>query len=145
MKEQSGSTPNVNMISSGTNIVGALTTDNDIRISGNLEGEITTKGKIIVSKGGLVKGDVKAKEADIAGTIDGELHIEHKLILRQSANVKGDIITKSLLVEEGARFDGACTMGSSGKSDHSKKNHKNSKKNGNVTKFTVSGKEAASN
>lgn len=144
MKEQSGSTPNVNMISSGTNIVGALTTDNDIRISGNLDGEITTKGKIIVSKGGLIKGDVRAKEADIAGTIDGELEIENKLILRQSAIVKGDIITKSLLVEEGARFDGACTMGSSRAADHSK-NHKNSKKNANVTKFTVSGKEAANN
>lgn len=144
MKEQSGSTPNVNMISSGTNIVGALTTDNDIRISGNLDGEITTKGKIIVSKGGLIKGDVRAKEADIAGTIDGELEIEQKLILRQSAIVKGDIVTKSLLVEEGARFDGACTMGSKGSSENGK-NRKNSKKNANVTKFTVSGKEAATN
>lgn len=110
MKEEHGSTPNVNMISNGTTIEGAVTTNNDIRIAGTLDGQLATEGKLIVSKGGLITGDVKAKEADIAGSIDGEVMVNEKLILRRSASVKGDITTKSLLVEEGATFDGSCTM-----------------------------------
>lgn len=104
--------PSLNMISEGTHIKGALETQNDIRVSGTIDGEIISKGKCIVSKTGLVKGNVKAPEADIAGTIEGEISVDDRLILRQTAVIKGDIQTKVLLVEEGASFDGACKMDS---------------------------------
>lgn len=110
MKEESRGIPNINMISQGTEIIGTLKTNTDIRISGKLDGTIESLGKVIVSTGGLITGDVKGKEADVAGTINGELVVSERLILRQTAIVKGDISTKSLLVEEGARFDGACKM-----------------------------------
>lgn len=110
MKEESRGVPNINMISQGTEIIGTLKTNTDIRISGKLDGTIESLGKVIISTGGLITGDVKGKEADVAGTINGELVVSERLILRQSAIVIGDITTKSLLVEEGARFDGACKM-----------------------------------
>lgn len=110
MKEDIRTAPNVNMISSGTEIVGSLKSKSDIRISGKLDGRIDSSGKIIISVGGLVTGDVYGSEADVAGTVEGELIIQEKLILRKSAVVRGDISTKSLLVEEGARFDGVCNM-----------------------------------
>ena len=117
MKEESRGIPNINMISQGTEITGTLKTNTDIRISGKLDGTIESLGKVIISTGGLITGDVKGKEADVAGTINGELIVSERLILRQSAIVKGDISTKSLLVEEGARFDGACKMTTSSVSD----------------------------
>lgn len=110
MKEEQRGIPNINMISHGTEITGTLKTNSDIRISGKLDGTIESHGKVIVSQGGLITGDVKGKEADVAGTINGELAVTDRLILRQTAIVRGDITTKSLLVEEGARFDGACKM-----------------------------------
>lgn len=104
--------PTVNMISEESRMKGSLNTKNDVRVSGVLEGQIEAGGKCIVTQTGKVEGDVNAKEADIAGTVDGEITITNKLILRKTARVTGDINTKTILIEEGASFDGACKMSS---------------------------------
>jgi len=103
--------PSVNMVSEGTRLTGTLKTKNDIRIAGNVEGEVNAKGKLIISSTGHVDGDIKASDADIAGKLQGEIHVSNKLILRESAVIDGDLYTKSLLVEEGAQINGACRMG----------------------------------
>ncbi|MEX0686991.1 MAG: polymer-forming cytoskeletal protein [Balneolales bacterium] len=118
--------PSLNMISEGTHIKGALETQNDIRVSGAVDGEINSKGKCIVSKTGHVKGNVSAPEADIAGTVEGEISVSNRLILRQTAVIKGDIITKVLLVEEGATYDGECKMNSGTTNKSTEKKNENS-------------------
>ncbi|MEX1061998.1 MAG: polymer-forming cytoskeletal protein [Balneolaceae bacterium] len=107
----SGGPPTLNMISEGTRLTGDIHSDNDIRISGNVEGEARSKGKVILTSSGRVKGNIRAGDADIAGKLDGELFIEGKLVLRESAVIDGDIHTKTLLVEEGAQISGNCNMG----------------------------------
>lgn len=102
--------PSVNMISEGTHLKGNLTTKNDIRVAGTLEGEAKAEGKLIISSTGKVDGDINAVDADIAGKLEGEIRVSNKLILRQSAVIEGDIYTKSLLVEEGAQINGSCKM-----------------------------------
>lgn len=111
MSASKNQTPSLTMISEGTNLNGTINTENDIRIAGKTDGELITKGKLIVTSTGVVEGDIKVKDADIAGRIDGELKVSNKLTLRQSAIVEGDIFTKSLIVEEGAEIVGACRMG----------------------------------
>ena len=106
----SGSLPQINMVSEGTVIKGSLSSNSDVRVAGKVDGEASSEGKFILASSGIIDGDIKAKDADVAGTVEGELTATNKLILRQSAVVKGDIHTKVLLVEEGARFDGACKM-----------------------------------
>ena len=102
--------PAINMISDGTKISGTLVTQKDFRISGELEGSLTVDGKCIVSSTAIIKGDIAVTEADIAGRVEGEIIVKNRLVLRQSAVVTGDIHTKSLLIEEGAIFEGACYM-----------------------------------
>jgi len=104
-------TPSLTMISEGTKVNGTINTENDIRIAGKTDGELNTKGKLIVTSTGVVEGNINVKDADIAGKIDGELRVSDKLTLRQSALVVGDIYTKTLIVEEGAEMVGACRMG----------------------------------
>lgn len=108
---QKNQSPSLNMISEGTTLNGTINTQNDIRIAGKTDGELVSKGKLIVTSSGTVEGDVNALDADIAGKVDGELRVTNKLILRQSAVVNGDIYTKTLIVEEGAEMNGACRMG----------------------------------
>jgi len=103
--------PSINMISEGTHIKGNISTQNDFRISGSVEGELDVKGKCIITQSGRVKGEINAQDADVSGVIDGTLITANKMILRQNAHVTGDITTKVLLIEEGAKFDGACHMG----------------------------------
>ncbi|REL33317.1 polymer-forming cytoskeletal protein [Rhodohalobacter sp. SW132] len=103
--------PTLNMISEGTTLTGKITTENDIRIAGKADGEIDSKGKLIVTSSGVVKGGFQAQDADIAGKVEGEIRVSNKLTLRQSAVINGDIYTKTLIVEEGAEMNGECRMG----------------------------------
>lgn len=107
--------PSVNIVSKGTHLEGTLTTKNDVRIAGTLDGKAVSENKVIVSSSGKIEGNIKAVEADIAGTVDGEVNVDKKLVLRKSALVEGDIHTKTLLVEEGAQINGACNMGDKSK------------------------------
>ena len=102
--------PSVNMVSEGTEIIGTLKTKSDIRIAGSVEGEAQVDGKIIVASSGHIDGNINATDADIAGRVEGEVHVSSKLTLRQSAVVEGDLYAQSLIVEEGATFNGACHM-----------------------------------
>lgn len=100
----------VNMVSEGTEIIGTLKTQSDIRIAGKVEGEAQVAGKIIIASSGHVDGNIEAKDADIAGRVEGEVHVSSKLTLRQSAVVEGDLYAQNLVVEEGATFNGGCHM-----------------------------------
>lgn len=111
MNESTPKTPSLNLISEGTKIKGTITSQNDLRISGRLEGEAICKGKIIVASTAKIDGNITTVEADIAGNITGTLKVSDRLTLRKSAIVGGDIYTKVLVVEEGAQMNGNCRMG----------------------------------
>jgi cytoskeletal protein CcmA (bactofilin family) len=100
----------VNMVSEGTEIIGTLKTTNDIRIAGSVDGEAKVNGKIIIASSGHLDGNIDSEDADIAGRVEGEVHVSDKLTLRQTAVVEGDLYAQSLVVEEGATFNGACHM-----------------------------------
>lgn len=122
--------PSVNMISEGTKLKGTLTTKNDVRIAGTLDGEAEAEGKIIVSSTGKVDGNIQAVDADIAGNIDGEVRVTNKLILRKSATIEGDIYTKTILAEEGSQINGSFHMSENIKEEMKKKDNGLSKKFG---------------
>lgn len=111
VNESTPKTPSLNLISEGTKIKGTITSQNDLRISGRLEGEAICKGKIIVASTAKIDGNITTVEADIAGNITGTLKVSDRLTLRKSAIVGGDIYTKVLVVEEGAQMNGNCRMG----------------------------------
>lgn len=103
--------PTLNMISEGTSLNGTINTENDIRIAGKTNGEVNSKGKLIVTSSGFVEGGINSKDADIAGKVEGEIRISNKLTLRQTAVITGDIYAKTLIIEEGAEMNGTCRMG----------------------------------
>jgi len=105
------SMPAINIISEGTTIEGSLKSEYDIRVAGIIKGHVETKGKFMLTGKGHIEGDIKAESADISGLVEGQLQIEKQLILRKSSVIKGDLFIKSLLVEQGAKFEGMCKMG----------------------------------
>ncbi|GEM_PF-6715936 len=109
-KRSAGKTPSVNMLSEGAKVKGEVFVEDDIRIAGTLEGDLVTKGKAIVTSSGKVDGNIRGKFADIAGNVEGELKISDKVVIRKSAVIEGNVFTKTLLVEEGAQFDGSLHM-----------------------------------
>lgn len=118
----------VNMVSEGTQIIGTLNTKCDIRIAGKVDGEAKVDGKIIVASTGHIEGNLNSTDADIAGRIEGEVHASSKLTLRQSAVIDGDLYAQSLVVEEGATFNGGCHMLNYSKNGKASENQKSAEK-----------------
>ena len=53
-----------NVLSGGTILTGNLVTGDDIRIDGTIEGNILSKGKIIIGANGVVSGDIECRSEE---------------------------------------------------------------------------------
>ncbi len=100
----------INLISSGTEIKGDITSSGDIRIDGVLIGNLNTKGKVVVGSSGRVQGELYCKNTEISGVVEGKLSVDQLLNLKASSRIKGEIITSRLSIEPGANFTGTCKM-----------------------------------
>ena len=86
----------VNMIGFGTTINGDIKSKGDLRIDGRLKGSVTTEGKVVLGKEGVIEGDVSCKDADISGSINAKITVTQLLSLKSTAKLNGDIITNKL-------------------------------------------------
>lgn len=75
-----------------------------------MEGEINTKGDLIVGEKGKIKANARGNNITIAGEINGNIECHGMLELLPSANLTGDIKTKDLYIDSGALFHGNCEM-----------------------------------
>lgn len=111
-KEERPSTPNaMNQFGQGTVITGDVSTEGDIRIDGRVTGNVSSKAKVVIGATGVVDGDIVCQNAYIDGRVNGNMDVAEMLILSGSSNIAGDLRIKKLVVQEGAKFNGKCTMG----------------------------------
>lgn len=99
-----------NRISAGTVITGDIKAKGGFRIEGTLIGNLSTSGKIVISKEGIIKGDLFCNSADFEGNFDGKLNVEETLTLRSSAIIEGSVTAGKISIEPGASFNATCTM-----------------------------------
>ena len=100
----------LNVIVEGTKIVGDFIAESNVRIDGEIEGNVSSSAKIVIGQTGLIKGNLVCADADIDGKIEGMLKVEGLLSLRSKARVIGEITTARIQIEEGAEFSGQCKM-----------------------------------
>lgn len=100
----------INLIGNGTSIKGEVNAIGDIRIDGNISGNISTKGKIVVGATGVVEGEIFCQNADISGKVNAKMEVSELLTLKSTAHFNGEVIVNQLAIEPGAIFSGSCTM-----------------------------------
>lgn len=100
----------MNLMGQGTTFNGTMKVKGSIRIDGKSEGNLQVSEALIVGKGGVVKGEVRAKEAVIGGRVIGKIFATDRVEFQAGAALEGDLICKLLVIEEGAVFDGSCEM-----------------------------------
>ena len=100
-----------NHLGKGTIISGNIESYGNIRIEGEITGDLITKSKVVLGDSAKVLGKVLAQNAEISGEIKGTIEVSELLILKPTAVINGDIITNKLVVENGAQFNGTCKMG----------------------------------
>lgn len=101
----------INIISEGTKIKGDISASGDIRIDGELVGNINAKGRLVIGPQGKVDGEVNCNNIEISGYIKGKINVSELLTMKASAQIFGDIVAGKLSVEPGSIFTGSCSMG----------------------------------
>ena len=82
----------------------------NLRISGSFEGELETKGTLIIGENANVKaGIIRGENINIQGKVKGDI-ICNRLELSRTAKLIGNIETSSLVISEGAILKGKCQM-----------------------------------
>ena len=88
---------------------GDLTTQNSIKVDGQIKGTLRAEGRAIIGETGVVKGDVHAADLLVLGRLEGNVFAQ-RLHLQASANIHGNIRTESLQVDPGALYHGSVSM-----------------------------------
>jgi|SRR5699024_3117415 len=93
-----------------TKVIGKVEGMGNIRIDGNIEGDIDYDGNIVIGETGKVQGDIKVGDISIAGKIKGNIYSTGKLTLLPNSSLTGDVDVSKLIIHEDAQFDGSCKM-----------------------------------
>ena len=99
-----------NIISAGTTIKGELYTSGNIRIDGNFEGNLSTKGRLIIGQTGSITGSIICQNGEFEGLAQASVEVEQLLVLKSTAKLIGDVKTDKISIEIGAMFNGHCKM-----------------------------------
>jgi cytoskeletal protein CcmA (bactofilin family) len=109
-KSNGSSMEEVTIISNGVVIEGKVTSNGNVRVDGIVKGDITAQGNLAVGEQGSIQGQLTGETVSIGGKVDGTVNAKEKLVLESKAILKGDLITKILVVEAGAIFEGKSSM-----------------------------------
>lgn len=98
-------------VGSGTAINGESTFKSMLRIDGRFSGRINSSdGTLIVGAGGHVDANIEVAVATIQGLVNGDVIATDRIELGRAAKLQGNIQTPSLIIEQGAVFEGTCKM-----------------------------------
>ena len=98
-------------VGGGTVMTGEANFKAMMRVDGTLSGRVSSSsGTLIVGANGKVDANIEVAVAVIHGTINGDIIATQRLELGRAAKVHGNIQTPSLIIEQGAIFEGSCKM-----------------------------------
>ena len=98
-------------VGGGTVVTGEANFKAMMRVDGHLSGRVSSSsGTLIVGANGKVDANIEVAVAVIHGTINGDIIATQRLELGRAAKVNGNIQTPSLIIEQGAIFEGSCKM-----------------------------------
>jgi cytoskeletal protein CcmA (bactofilin family) len=91
-------------------IEGTLNTHDNVRIGGNLKGQINSSAVVWISNGAKIDGNINANGLIVEGYVHGNIKCTGKAELRPGARIKGDIACASIAVSRGCALEGKIKM-----------------------------------
>ena len=98
------------MIGAEAVVNGPIKLRGGIIVYGKVYGDIHTDGPVRITLSGEIIGDVRASDAHIGGRIQGNVTVSNRIVLGRKSELKGDLIYHSLVIEDGAQFEGSCSV-----------------------------------
>ena len=89
---------------------GNFRSQRDLRVEGELKGSVTCEGTLFVSEGATISATVEAEHVTVAGELTGEIRCRGRLQILPSGRVRASVSTGSLVIQEGAIYEGQLEM-----------------------------------
>lgn len=93
-----------------SNFDGNFIAKRDLRIEGEVKGTIECSGTLFIAQGANVSASVEAENITVAGDFTGEVNCRGRLQVMPSGRLRGKVATKSLIINEGAYYEGNMEM-----------------------------------
>ena len=97
-------------IDQGSEFEGKLNFKDTVRIDGTFRGEIMSENTLLVGETGEIEAIIRSQTVVVCGLVTGDIIAERQVVLHKGARMDGDITTPSLVIEEGAIFNGQVSM-----------------------------------
>jgi cytoskeletal protein CcmA (bactofilin family) len=108
--QQGGAPESISIIDRFSNFDGTFQSSRDLRVEGQVKGTITCQGTLHVAQGANVNARVDAENISVAGELEGEISCKGRLQILPSGRVRGKIETATLVINEGAFYEGQLEM-----------------------------------
>ncbi len=83
----------------------------DVRVDGNVLGNINTQARVIIGTKGKVLGNIQCDSAEIDGKFKGKIEASNLLSVTQNADIEGDVVTGRLSISDPKNFNvDSCKM-----------------------------------
>jgi cytoskeletal protein CcmA (bactofilin family) len=104
-------------LDAGSHIEGDLHFEDTFRVDGRLSGKVVSNGDLVVGEQGQVEGEIHVGRLFVSGTVRGRVLAAQRVEITAQGKAHADLETPSLVIEDGAFFEGHCTMGKSSKAN----------------------------
>jgi cytoskeletal protein CcmA (bactofilin family) len=92
-------------------LTGEITFKDMVRVNGHVAGTVYSKtGTLIVDTGARIDARVDVQVAIVSGTVKGDIIARERVELGPTSKIYGNIWTRSLVIKDGAIFEGVCRM-----------------------------------
>jgi cytoskeletal protein CcmA (bactofilin family) len=100
----------VTILGQGASLEGNIVSAGSLRIDGQIKGQINADGDVTLSPQSQVDADIKSENVTVAGKFKGNIIVKGSAELTRGGRVDGNITCKTLIVQEGAIFQGQSIM-----------------------------------
>ena len=87
-------------------VVGEIVSEENIRLRGRVEGNVSTSGSVVIEPRGSVRGDITAENLIVEGSVEGKVTVARKFELRPTGRMRGDIRASVVAIAEDAFLQG---------------------------------------
>ena len=98
------------VVGDGASIEGAVRSERSIRVRGAVQGEIESKQRVIVEESAQVQARITAEHVTVLGEVNGAIECTGRLEIASSGRVTGEVSAGTLVIQEGAFFEGHLKM-----------------------------------
>ncbi|GHU29883.1 cell shape determination protein CcmA [Spirochaetia bacterium] len=94
------------LIGPGSKVAGDIESAGFTRIDGSIQGNVQSKGSVILTEQSRLKGSLTGTAITISGVVNGNILASERITVLSTGLVLGDIITRRIQADEGCLIHG---------------------------------------